>query len=70
MNFLDNATESINHRFKVHIRQSKEVISLTGSRNLDCTLFEACQIYNEMLEETRRNIHRAIFGQGPYSLAP
>ena len=68
--FYDNATESINHRFKVHIRQSKEVVDLTGSRNLDCTLFEACQIYNGMLEETRRNIHRAVLGQGPYRLAP
>ena len=68
--FYNNVTESINHRFKVHIRQSKEVINLTGSRNLDCTLFESCQIYNGMLEETRRNMHRATLGEGPYRLAP
>lgn len=31
---------------------------------------EACQLYKEMLDETRRNIHRAVLGMGPYKLAP
>jgi hypothetical protein len=31
---------------------------------------EACQLYKEMLDQTRRNIHRAVLGMGPYQLAP
>jgi len=58
--FFDNASESINHCYKVSIRNP------TGARDLNCTMAEADRIYHNMMEQTRRNIHRAIIGLGPY----
>ena len=68
--FYDNATESINHQFKVHVRSKKASVNVQGVRDLDCTLAEASRIYYDMLEETRRNIQRAVIGMGPYRLTP
>ena len=68
--FFDNASESINHRYKVSIRNEKATFNPTGARDLNCTMAEAGKIYHNMLEQTRRNIHRAIIGLGPYRLAP
>ncbi|KAK3731333.1 hypothetical protein QZH41_004099 [Actinostola sp. cb2023] len=68
--FYDNATESINHQFKVHVRSKKAPVNVQGVRDLDCTLAEASRIYYDMLEETRRNIQRAVIGMGHYRLAP
>lgn len=67
--FYDNATESINHRFKVAIRNEKATCNPTGARDLDCTMAEAGEIYYNMLQQTRRNIHRAVIGIGPYRLS-
>ena len=68
--FFDNASESINHRYKVSIRNEKATCDPTGSRGLNCSMAEAGTIYHNMLEQTRRNIHRAVIGLGPYHLAP
>ena len=68
--FFDNASESINHRYKVSIRNEKATCDPTGSRGLNCSMAEAGTIYHNMLEQTRRNIHRAVIGLGPYRLAP
>ena len=68
--FYDNATESINHRYKAHIRSSKAEVNIQGHRDLGCSLAEASKVYFGMLQETRRNVHRAIIGMGPYRLSP
>lgn len=68
--FFDNASESINHRYKVAIRNEKATCNPTGAKDLNCTMAEAGRIYHNMLQQTRRNIHRAVLGLGPYRLAP
>jgi hypothetical protein len=55
--FYDNATENINHRFKVAIRNEKATCNPTGARDLDCTMAEAGEIYYNMLQQTCQNIH-------------
>ena len=67
--FFDNTSESINHHYKVSIRNEKATRDPTGARGLSCSMAEAGTIYHNMLEQTRRNIHRAIIGLGPYRLA-
>lgn len=68
--FYDNATESINHRYKVHLRSAKGDINTQGCRDLQFSLPEAAKVYYQMLQETRRNVHRALIGMGPYRLSP
>ena len=68
--FFDNASESINHRYKVSIRNKKATCGPTGARGLNYSMAEAGTIYHNMLEQTRRNIHRAVIALGPYHLAP
>lgn len=41
----------------------------TGARDLNCTMAEAATIYNNMLQQTRRNIHWVMIGLGPYRVA-
>ena len=53
--FFENASESINHRFKVAIRNEKPSPDPTGARDLHCTMAEAAAIYHKMLQQTRRN---------------
>ena len=48
--FFDNASESINHRFKVAIRNEKPSPDPTGARDLHCTMAEAAAIYHKMLQ--------------------
>ena len=43
--FYDNATGSINHQLKVHIRGKKVSVNVQGSRHINCTLAEASGIY-------------------------
>ena len=68
--FFDNALESINHCPKVSIRNKKATFNPKGARDLNCTMAEAGRIYHNMLEQTWRNIHRAIIGLGSYRLVP
>ena len=67
--FYDNASESINHRFKVKVQEQKSTTVPSGHISLNCTWVEAIDVYHRTLEETRRNIHRAVIGLGPYRLA-
>ena len=38
--------------------------------NVNVSWLEAIYVYNEMIKQTRANIHLAVIGQGPYRLAP
>lgn len=54
--FFDNASESINHWYKVSIRNEKATCYPTGVRGLDFSMPEAGKIHHNMLEQTRRKI--------------
>ena len=67
--FSDNASEIINHRFKVKVWEQKSTTVPSGHKSLNCTWVEAIDVYHRMLAETHRNMHRAVIGLGPYHLA-
>ena len=66
--FYDNAMESINREFKTKIREQKTSTKVSGHKALNCTWVEAVNVYGNMLEETRRNIHRALIDKSLYRL--
>ena len=67
--FYDNAVESMNKISKTKIREQNTSTSVTGAKSLNCTWLEAVKVHGNMLEETRRNICRAVIDMGPYKLA-
>jgi hypothetical protein len=66
--YYNNASESMHDRIKKRIRQIKRDANPSGNTDVICSLTEMVEIYQEITEECRRNVHRAIIDQGPYKL--
>ena len=67
--FFNNQTESVNFRLKNKIKQWKERRQTSGRPAKKCSLSEAIDIYKSLIDETHRNLIRAMVDRGPYKLA-
>jgi hypothetical protein len=66
--YYNNASESMNDRIKKRIRQNKRDAEPSGKTDTVCSLSEIVDVYKEIVNECRRNIHRAVIDLGPYKL--
>jgi len=66
--YYNNSSESMNDRLKKRIRQIKRDAQPSGNAEIYCSLSEMVDVYKELVDECRRNIHRAIIDLGPYRL--
>lgn len=68
--FYNNAQESSNFVLKSKI-QEKKVVEGTGYRpDLKCTWSEGIAVYRGLVQQSKRDIQRAVLGIGPYDLSP
>jgi hypothetical protein len=66
--YFNNCPESMNSCLKKEIDQQKK--SSSPGRSSKCSYSEFSNIAQGFVEKYRRNIHRAIIGDSPYSPAP
>ena len=65
--FFNNSTESINSSLKGEVEKRKNEAS--PGKPSKCSYGEFVNIANGFVSRYRRNVHRAIVGDGPYKLA-
>ena len=66
--FFNNGTESINSSLKGEVEKSKNASS--PGKPSKCSYGEFIKIADGFVSRYRRNVHRAVVGDGPYKLAP
>ena len=66
--YYNNGTESINSSLKSEIEKSKNASS--PGKSSKCSYGEYANIVSDFMSRYRRNVHRAVVGDGPYKLAP
>jgi hypothetical protein len=66
----NNGPESLHSKYKLQIRQQKLQKSTAGIPERKCTWSDAADKYRDMVTRVKRNVHRAIIGDGPYQLIP
>ena len=68
--FYSNFQESSNFAYKSKVKEMK-VIEGAGYRpDPKCTWSEAVTVYWNIVQQSRRDIQRAVLGRGPYDLSP
>ena len=68
--FYNNGPESLHSKYKLQIRQHKLQENAGGIPERKSSWSEAADQYRGMVNRVKRNIHRAIIGEGPYQLTP
>ena len=68
--FYNNGPESLHSKYKLQIRQHKLQENAGGIPERKFSWSEAADQYRGMVNRVKRNIHRAIIGEGPYQLTP
>ena len=68
--FYNNRPESLHSKYKLQIRQQKLQKSTVGIPERKCTWSDAADQYKGMVNRVKRNVHRAIIGEGPYQFIP
>lgn len=66
--YYNNALECQNLRYKQKIHKVKTE-NEPGVKTSQCSWVEAIEVYQNMVQETRNNIQRAVIGRGPFQLA-
>ena len=68
--FYDNNAENLNGKIKLRFKQVLQEENKAGKPNKKASWCDGVRIYKMILDEHRRNVHRAIIDCGPYKLAP
>lgn len=68
--FYNNAQESSNFVFKSKIKEKKVVEGAGYRPDPKCTWSEAITVYGNLVQQSRRDIQRAVLGKGSYDLSP
>ena len=68
--FYNNIQESSNFVYKSKVKEMKVVEGAGYRPDPKCTWSEAVTVYENIVQQSRRDIQRAVLGKGPYDLSP
>ena len=67
--FYNNVQESSNFVYKSKVKEMKVVEGAGYRPDPKCTWSEAITVYGNIVQQSRRDIQRAVLGKGPYDLS-